>query len=60
MILSTYAIADTLEVQYSSFYSHVKKLDEPDTNALRFAFGFQHIAENRLCHIIRADIVTQK
>jgi hypothetical protein len=60
MILCTYAIADTLEVQYSSFYSHVKKLDDPDTNALRFAFGFQHIAENRLCHIIRAEIVTQK
>jgi hypothetical protein len=38
MILSTYAAAETLEVEYSSFYSHVKKLDEPETNALRFAF----------------------
>jgi hypothetical protein len=52
--------AETLEVQYSSFYSHVKKLDDPKTNALRFAFGFQHIAEKRLCHISSAQIVTQK
>ncbi|PKG99481.1 DUF2987 domain-containing protein [Paraglaciecola sp. MB-3u-78] len=60
LILSTYATADTLEVEYSSFYSHVKKLDDPDTDALRFAFGFQHIAQKRLCHIISANIVTQK
>jgi hypothetical protein len=60
LILSTYAAADTLEVEYSSFYSHVKKLDDPDTDALRFAFGFQHIAQKRLCHIISANIVTQK
>ncbi|MFQ3192662.1 MAG: hypothetical protein ACI936_003814 [Paraglaciecola sp.] len=58
--LSPYAIAETLEVEYSSFYSHVKKLDEPETDALRFAFGFQHIAENRLCHILSAQIFTQK
>ena len=60
LILSKYASADTLEVEYSSFYSHVKKLDDPDTDALRFAFGFQHIAQKRLCHIISAHIVTQK
>ncbi|WP_299074267.1 DUF2987 domain-containing protein [uncultured Paraglaciecola sp.] len=52
--------AETLEVEYASFYSHVKKLNDPETNALRFAFGFQHISENRLCDINRADIVTQK
>jgi hypothetical protein len=60
MILSTYSAAETLEVEYSSFYSHVKKLDDPETNALRFAFGFQHITEKRLCHISSAKIVTQK
>jgi hypothetical protein len=54
------ASAETLDVQYSRFYSHVKKLDNPQTNALRFAFGFQHIAHNRLCHISRAQIVTPK
>jgi len=60
MILSTYATADTVDVEYSSFYSHVNKLDDPDTNALRFAFGFKHISEKRLCHIKSANIVTQK
>lgn len=54
------AVAETLEVEYSSFYSHVKKLDDPSTDALRFAFGFQHIAEQRLCHISSAQIMTQK
>lgn len=60
LFLSTSADADTLEVKYSSFYSHVKKLDDPETDALRFAFGFQHIAEKRLCHITSAKIITQK
>lgn len=60
LILSTSVCADTLDVEYSSFYSHVKKLDDPDTDALRFAFGFMHIAEQRLCHISNAKIVTQK
>jgi hypothetical protein len=60
LFLSTYAVAETLEVEYSSFYSHVKKLDEPETDALRFAFGFLHITEKRLCHISSAKIVTQK
>ena len=60
IILSAYATADTLDVEYSSFYNHVKKLDDPDTNALRFAFGFLHIADKRLCHISSAKIVTQK
>lgn len=58
--LSIPAVAETLDVEYSSFYSHVKKLDDPDTDALRFAFGFMHIAEKRLCHISSADIITQK
>ena len=60
MSLSVSAMADTLEVEYASFYSHVKKLDDPETNALRFAFGFQHIADKRLCHISSAQITTQK
>lgn len=59
-LLQTQLRAETLDVEYSSFYSHVKKLDDPDTNALRFAFGFQHIAEKRLCNISSAKIITQK
>lgn len=60
LAVSVNAVADTLEVEYASFYSHVKKLDDPETNALRFAFGFQHIAHKRLCHISSAQITTQK
>jgi hypothetical protein len=59
-ILSPIVSAETLEVEYASFYGHVKKLDDPDTNALRFAFGFWHIDKQRLCHIESAKIVTQK
>lgn len=60
VIFSSYAATEILEVEYSSFYSHVKKLDDPDTEALRFAFGFQHITEQRLCRINSAKIITQK
>ncbi|WP_293746550.1 DUF2987 domain-containing protein [uncultured Paraglaciecola sp.] len=60
LVVSVNAVADTLEVEYASFYSHVKKLDDPETNALRFTFGFQHIAHKRLCHISSGQITTQK
>ncbi len=60
IFLSPHVVAETLDVEYSSFYSHVKKLDDPNTDALRFAFGFVHIADKRLCHISSAQITTQK
>ncbi|WP_289030117.1 DUF2987 domain-containing protein [uncultured Paraglaciecola sp.] len=60
MVFSSFSYGEPLEVEYASFYSHVKKLQSDDTQALRFAFGFQHIADNRLCKISSAQIVTQK
>ena len=60
IFISSHLAAETLDVDYSIFYSHVKKLDDPDTDALRFAFGFMHIAKKRLCHITSAQITTQK
>jgi hypothetical protein len=60
IFLNSQVVAETLDVEYSSFYSHVKKLDDPNTDALRFAFGFMHIADKRLCHISGAQIKTQK
>jgi len=60
VLITTQVFAETLKVEYSSFYSHVKKLDDPSTDALRFAFGFKHIAEGRLCNISSAQVVTQK
>lgn len=52
--------AETIFADYSSFYSHVNKIDDEETNMLQFAFGFQHINENRLCVIQSAAITTQK
>lgn len=52
--------ADEITVDYKTFHSHVRKLDNEDTNALRFAFGFQNIHSGRLCEINSAHISTQK
>ena len=51
---------EQLVVEYSSFYSHTKKLQGEDTNALQFAFGFQHVHSKTLCQIESAFISTQK
>ena len=54
------AHAESIDVEYSRFYSHVKKLDNEDTQALQFAFGFIRVGEGRLCGINNAEIVTDK
>ena len=54
------SIAETIDVEYSRFYSHVKKLDNEDTQALQFAFGFLRVGEGRLCGVNSAEIVTDK
>ncbi|MGS2720094.1 DUF2987 domain-containing protein [Paraglaciecola aestuariivivens] len=60
LLCSRTAAAEILEVEYATFYSHVKKLDSEETNALRFAFGFKHVNQGRLCNINSVQIVTQK
>ena len=57
---STHLAAETIDVEYSRFYSHVKKLDNEDTQALQFAFGFVRVGEGRLCGVNAASIVTDK
>lgn len=57
---STSVAAETIDVEYSRFYSHVKKLDNEDTQALQFAFGFIRVGEGRLCEVNGASIVTDK
>lgn len=54
------AQADQLEVAYKTFHSHVRKLDNDDTQALQFAFGFIHVSTGKLCQITSAKISTQK
>ncbi len=60
MLLTQVAYADEVEVSYKTFYSHVKKLDNEDTQALQFAFGFKHVGSGELCTINKARISTQK
>ena len=57
---STQVVAETLDVEYRRFYRHVKKLDNEDTQALQFAFGFVRVGEGRLCGVNAASIVTDK
>lgn len=52
--------AEVLSVEYSNFYSHLRKLDSDDTPALQFAFGFKRVASEKLCTIDNVKIVTQK
>ncbi|MDU0355086.1 DUF2987 domain-containing protein [Paraglaciecola aquimarina] len=58
--ISWSARSKVLDVDYASFYSHVSKINKEETNKLRFAFGFKHIAQDRLCNLVEANIVTQK
>lgn len=60
MVLAIPLKAETLHLDYSAFYSHVRKLDNEDTQALQFAFGFKHVNESNLCDIRSAYIHTQK
>ena len=53
-------IADELRVDYGSFYSHLKKIDQDDTRDLEFGFGFLHVSSKQLCHITNGFIHTQK
>lgn len=52
--------AETLVVPYSNFYSHTKKIEGKETNALQFAFGFKQVQSTELCTINSAIIHTQK
>jgi len=60
LLFSYNAASEQLAVEYKRFYSHVKKLDNEDTQALQFSFGFLRVGENRLCKINNAQIVTDK
>jgi hypothetical protein len=51
---------ETLELEYSSFYAHIKKLSSADQQALQFAFGFKQVGSSALCQLQRVYIHTQK
>ena len=59
-LLTPATYAGQLNIDYSSFYNHLKKIDKAELNALQFAFGFKRVQQETLCHITKAEVVTQK
>jgi hypothetical protein len=55
-----YLQAGQLNVEYSKFYSHLKKIDKEETQGLQFSFGFMHNIKKQLCTINSAELITQK
>lgn len=60
MAFSSALHADSLTVEYATFYSHLNKIDSEETPSLQFAFGFKNIDTGSLCIIESARIETQK
>lgn len=65
ILLSAFALsfegkANELIVDYKSFYSHARKINNDEMNALQFAFGFININTKKLCDIQSARISTEK
>ncbi|MBT1063692.1 DUF2987 domain-containing protein [Bowmanella sp. Y26] len=54
------ALAEPLELDYSTLYSHTRKLDKDELSALQFAFGFMHHQTKQMCHLESAYLHTQK
>lgn len=48
-LTSQATIAGELRLDYSSFYSHLKKIDDDELQSLRFAFGFLNVQTKDLC-----------
>lgn len=59
-LLTQTSFAEKIEVDYSRFYTHLKKIDKTQLRALQFSFGFKKVGEATLCDIEQAVIVTQK
>lgn len=57
---STLLMAGTLQLEYKSFYSHLKKLNDEELGLLQFAFGFQHVTQKKLCEVKSVLITTDK
>jgi hypothetical protein len=52
--------AGQLNVEYSKFYGHLKKINKDETKDLQFSFGFMHNTKKQLCTINSAELITQK
>ncbi len=52
--------ANVLKLEYKSFYSHLRQLNDEQLQTLEFAFGFAHVDSSELCRIDSGEIVTDK
>jgi len=52
--------AGELRLDYSDFYSHLRKLDDEELQPLHFAFGFLNVQTNELCQVQKVMIDTDK
>lgn len=52
--------AGELRLDYSSFYSHLRKIDDDELRSLQFAFGFLNVRTGDLCTPQKALVHTDK
>lgn len=52
--------AGELRLDYSDFYSHLRKLDDEELQPLHFAFGFLNVQTKELCQVQKVMIDTDK
>ena len=52
--------AGELHLDYGSFYSHLKKLNNEELAPLQFAFGFVNVRSGNLCEVQRVKVHTDK
>lgn len=52
--------AGELRLDYSSFYSHLRKIDDDELRTLQFAFGFLNVRNGELCKVQNALVHTDK
>lgn len=61
ILWSSQSHADVIDIAYKDLYSHLRKLDNEDTQQLQFAFGFLKVPEKQtLCQLKNAKIITDK
>ena len=61
VFMSPWLYADTIEIAYKDLYSHLRKLDNEDTQHLQFAFGFLKVPKKQtLCTITKGEVITDK
>lgn len=59
-MFSQFAYSGELRLDYSSFYSHLRKIDNEELHSLQFAFGFVNVRSKELCQPTNIFVHTDK